>query len=246
MIKLKPYSAFREITFSADGFLLKGTLHLPKVNHPPVVIGSHGLLSTSKSPKQLELSRQCNANNIAYFRFDHRGCGESEGKFQDVTSLNARKNDLLSAIKTIKLNPKTGSQIGVFGSSLGGAAGLAAASIADVKALVVFAAPLRIDKTIDFDGFPKESAYAVNGKVDLQFDISNDLTGISNILIFHGDADSVVPFSNALEIYDKVCEPKKLIRQKNGDHMMSHIAHQKIFIKKTVKWFKTAFKRSSI
>ncbi len=241
MIKLNSYTACREITFSSDGFRLKGTLHLPEVNHPPVVIGSHGLISSSKSPKQLELARQCNANNIAYFRFDHRGCGESEGKFHDAASLNARKNDLLSAIKTIKLNNKTGNQIGVFGSSMGGAAGLTAAPLADIKALVVFAAPLRINKTIDFDELPTESAYAFNGKVDLQFDISSDLTGISNILIFHGDADQVVPFSNALEIYDKVCEPKKLIRQKNGDHMMSHIAHQKAFITETVKWFKGTF-----
>ena len=241
MIKLNTYSACRKITFSADGFLLRGTLHLPKVSHPPVVIGSHGLISSSKSPKQLELARQCNANNIAYFRFDHRGCGESEGKFQNVTSLKARKNDILSAIKMIQLNPETGNQIGIFGSSMGGAAGLAAASSADVKALVVFAAPLRIDKTIDFDELPAEPAHAVNGKIDLQFDISSNLTGLSNILIFHGDTDQVVSFSNALEIYDKTCEPKKLIRQKNGDHMMSHIAHQKIFIEKTVRWFKTAF-----
>jgi len=35
----------KSITFSSNGFTLKGTLHLPAAEHPPVVVGSHGLFS---------------------------------------------------------------------------------------------------------------------------------------------------------------------------------------------------------
>ena len=92
------------INFESDGFLLKGMLHLPEADLPPIVIGSHGLLSNSYSPKQITLARECNANGIAYFRFDHRGCGQSNGVFNEVTSLEGRRNDLICAIKTKILN----------------------------------------------------------------------------------------------------------------------------------------------
>ena len=104
----------KEITFLSDGFELHGTLHLPAAERPPVVIGSHGLLSSSSSPKQIALARACTAAGIAYFRFDHRGRGKSEGVFKKVTSIEARCADLLCAIKCIQSRADTGSKLGLF------------------------------------------------------------------------------------------------------------------------------------
>ena len=75
-------------------------------------------------------------------------------------------------------------------------------------------------------------------EIKLSFDISGKLPGINNILIFHGDADQVVPFSNALEVYEKAGDTKKLIIQENGDHLMSNKAHQEEFIREAGLWFK--------
>ena len=58
-----------EVTFSSNDYRLKGVPHLPSIKSPPVVIGSHGLLSNRDSPKQIELAHRCNANGIAYFRY---------------------------------------------------------------------------------------------------------------------------------------------------------------------------------
>ncbi len=55
--------------------------------------------------------------------------------------------------------------------------------------------------------------------------------------MFHGDADKVVPPSNAYEIFSKVAEPKKLIVQKTGDHPMTNPVHQADFIKQSVGWY---------
>ena len=104
------------ITFSSNGFRLKGMLHLPETDLPPVVIGSHGLLSNSYSPKQIALARECNAHGIAYFRFDHRGCGQSDGVFNEITSLTGRRDDLISAVNAIKMRKYIGKRIGLFGS----------------------------------------------------------------------------------------------------------------------------------
>ncbi|MGD9017875.1 MAG: damage-inducible protein CinA, partial [Desulfobacterales bacterium] len=79
-----------EIAFPADGHRLMGVLHLPAGDPVGTVIGSHGLFSSGASPKQLELAHWCNRSRMAYFRFDHRGCGSSSGDFDTVTSLAGR------------------------------------------------------------------------------------------------------------------------------------------------------------
>jgi len=228
-------SICKKISFLSDNFLLRGILHIPTVRNGPVVIGSHGLLSSGNSPKQIELARRCNNFGIAFFRFDHRGCGKSQGVFKEVTSLDGRRTDILSAIETIRDQGYIGSRIGLFGSSMGGAACISAAGSTKIDSMVVSAAPLRsrmIKRPV------KKEAKEEYDEIQLSFDISGKLSGISNILIFHGDADQVVPFSNALEVYEKAGDTKKLIMQENGDHLMSNKAHQEEFIHEAGLWFK--------
>ncbi len=228
------------ITFTSNGFLLRGTVHLPEAELPPVVIGSHGLLSSGESPKQIALARECNTHGIAYFRFDHRGCGQSEGVFDEVTSLETRCNDLISATKTIQLRKDMGKRIGLFGSSMGGAVCLAVAAVLDIKALVTYASPVRstsvntaLKKSDD-----AESVKSLTDQKHLVWDISSTLKRLHHIFILHGDSDVLVPPSNAHEIYTKSVNPKKLIIQKGGDHRMSNKKHQEDFVRQAALWFK--------
>ena len=136
-----------EIRFDSDDLVLCGTLHLPANDHPPIIIGSHGLYSNRNSPKQIALARACNALEMAYFRFDHRGCGSSQGEFEQVTSLANRCTDLKMAVAAIKNRPEIGPGIGLFGSSMGGTVCLSTAAMIEANTVVTFAAPLcsRID-----------------------------------------------------------------------------------------------------
>lgn len=228
------------VSFFSQGLRISGYLHLPKEKKPPVVIGSHGLFSSGNSPKQIALATKCSDIGLAYLRFDHRGCGKSEGGFQEVTSLAGRVADLSEALKTIREHPETGDKTAIFGSSMGGTTGLAMALDHEVQAIVTVAAPLRSDpilragrKTGDLRGLPL-SFY----EKQLCFDISDNLSGISNILIFHGDSDETVPVADARELYAKVSHPKKLIIQEGGDHSMSSLFHQIHFMKATTEWFR--------
>jgi alpha-beta hydrolase superfamily lysophospholipase len=232
-------SIIEDISFLSDGFKLKGYLHLPSTDRPPVVIGSHGLYSSSSSPKQIALADQCNRFGIAYFRFDHRGCGNSEGKFEEVTSLEARCRDLADAVAVITGRSDTGDRFGLFGSSMGGAVCLSVASELGADTLVTFAAPIR-SRILENELPLSENSDTPGIFLDTQkrrFDISDRLPVICNILVFHGEADDVVPVSHAEEIYSFVKPPKKLIKQKQGDHPMSNEAHQKTFIKEASLWF---------
>jgi alpha-beta hydrolase superfamily lysophospholipase len=235
-MKLKPLC--RKISFLSDGYLLAGTLHIPAGDRPPVVIGSHGLLSSSDSPKQLALAEGCNRNGIAYFRFDHRGCGTSQGYFPEVTSLQSRAADLRSALGVIRSRPELGERIGLFGSSMGGATCLAVAGEAAVDVVVTYAAPVRgghIRRTRTGNNDDGGISPLPNG-FSLQFDLTDKLSEIHNLLILHGDADSVVPFSDAEQIYRLAGEPKRLIRLEQGDHPMSRKDHQKLFARETLQW----------
>ncbi|MBU1697599.1 MAG: lysophospholipase, partial [Proteobacteria bacterium] len=108
------------IEFISREFSLKGILHLPGVKNPPLIVGSHGLEGSKESAKQKILSKLLVRNGIAFFRFDHRGCGESQGDFIKDTSLEKRTCDFINAVTHILSLKKTSQNLAVFGSSLGG------------------------------------------------------------------------------------------------------------------------------
>jgi alpha-beta hydrolase superfamily lysophospholipase len=234
-------SNVREISFFSDGLILKGTLHLPAFDRPPVVIGSHGLYSSQDSPKQIALARACNALGMAYFRFDHCGCGLSQGEFEQVTSLAARCTDLKKAVEAIKSRKETGHRIGLFGSSMGGTVCLSVAGELNINPIVTFAAPLR--SNIRDEQFKQTRNHKTPGifldanKSD--FDISENLAQVRNILILHGEKDETVPLSHAEEIHRLAGEPKRIVVQPNGDHRMSNETHQSEFIREASLWFKS-------
>jgi alpha-beta hydrolase superfamily lysophospholipase len=231
----------KELWFQADGLRLHGTLHLPAAPSPPVVIGCHGLAGTGDSPKQLAVAKACGDSGIAFFRFDHRGCGRSEGAFAAVTTLAGRCRDLLAAAEALRRTGELGSGLGLFGSSLGGTVVLACAERLHPGAVVTAAAPVR-SRGIRAPGHGPDAVERQLTAADpgsLSFDISDRIGGITDILVFHGDADQVVPFSSALEIHEKAGPPKEMIRLEGGDHLMSSPSHQRLFMERTAEWYCT-------
>ncbi len=230
----------RTVSFSSDNYQLRGILHLPlKAEKPPVVIGSHGLFSGKDSPKQIALAEKCNAEGIAYFRFDHRGCGDSEGNFKEVTGFEARCNDLISAIRTTREQDDLGDRIALFGSSLGGAVCLNVCRQMGISALVTLAAPLKSEPV--FRAMQKageETELEGFHPAALQFDLSKKVAEIKHILVFHGDSDKTVPPSDAHRLYQKCVLPKRIIMLRNGDHRLSSEENQKKFYLESVAWFR--------
>ncbi len=237
---------FQTMQFSVDGLRLVGSLHLPAARNPPVVIGCHGLLANRESPKQTRLAALCNAHGIAYFRFDHRGCGDSQGRFAEVTSLSARCRDLYQAMRLMETHPRTGPLLCLFGSSFGGAVALGVAARQSVPAIVTFAAP--IYSLPDLPEALQQLSNDVDSSPDLlenlKFDLRPCLAAVSNILIVHGDCDDVVRPAHAHELLARCSSPKKLQLQTGGDHPMSSPEHQRQFAASFIDWVSAAAKRS--
>ena len=243
MVKSKPTPIVEEILFSSDEFLLKGYLHRPALTRPPFVIGSHGLFSDKNSPKQTKLAQHCNQRNLAYFRFDHRGCGDSKAPLDVVTSLETRCTDLKAAAKMLKSRGDLGDHMGLFGSSMGGSVCLAVAHDLAALAIATWAAPLRSADLVSQHAETNGDANTPFKKHP--FDISSPLAGLQNILILHGDADEIVPLSHAQEMYERVGEPKKLLVFPQSDHRMRNPADQQTFFRETTLWFQAFLKHDA-
>lgn len=230
------------IYFDADGYQLAGTLHLPDIPEPPVVIGCHGLLANRNSQKQIALATACNQFGIAYFRFDHRGCGDSQGEFSNVTSLDARRQDLYHAVKTMQHHSDVGPLVTLFGSSFGGTVVLAHAAKHPSPGLITYAAPVNSTaihhaNIRDNNGAPPPSVLLTDA---LAFDIAPKLSLISNILICHSQGDETVPVGHAHHIYRMATSPKKIHVFEKGDHRMSNHRHQQQFETLFLQWLKAS------
>lgn len=234
------------LAFSSDGYRLQGTLHLPDVPHPNLIVGSHGLYSSGASPKQCELAGRCCQMGLAYFRFDHRGCGRSEGRFEKVTTLAGRRNDVVDAVAFLRKKFDLGPKLGLFGSSLGGATCLAAAGVLTPFRLVTLAAPVDSHSILTASTKHEAPVPPLFFKDAFQFDLRQNLGAIKGLLIIHGDDDEVIPPPHADIIFEHVGNPKKRLFVSGGDHRLSRRDHQRRFIRETLDWFKPLTKHSSV
>ncbi len=238
-----------EIEIKNHGACLKGMLHLPGTlpdgTLPPLVVGSHGLEGSMESAKQQTLARLLPRHGIAFFRFDHRGCGSSDGDFLTDTDIGIRTSDFLAAVTQVLGLGKTTRVLGVFGSSMGGATCISAwPSLEnmnlDLRCGIFCAAPVQIspDHPLSVSVNEKDKALPLEFfENHLIFNLESNLEKLHHVLVFHGDADEVVPVSNAHRIMNAAGQPARLIIQANGDHQMSNPLDQQEFEREALEWF---------
>ena len=240
MASPQPQSSFEQQPFplACDDLRLSAVLHLPPTDDPPVVIGSHGLYSNGDSPKQIALAERLNATGIAFLRLDHRGCGQSDGRFEAVTRLDGRVRDLMAAVRALEHRQESPLRLGLFGSSFGGSTCLAAAVQARPARVVTLAAP--IDSRSLITAARRKSADPLPPLLisqAFQFDLSDKLDGVHDLLVIHGEHDDVVPLEHGRRIYRAARKPKQLIVNPGGDHRVTNPEHQRTFVDACQRWF---------
>jgi len=226
------------VVFESDGFRLEGVLHRPVTHSSFLVIGSHGLLGNGDSPKQIDLAYHLNSAGISFFRFDHRGCGTSQGDFEEGASLNSRVCDLRAAAECLGRQAGFVAQMGLFGSSLGGTACLAAAEYLAPRCMVTLAAPVDSRALHAANRLaPEEARLSTQLMARLDFDLRCRLGAIGHLLIVHGEQDGVVPVDHARTLYARCREPKKLLVLPQADHRIARAEHRQQFVQAAGKWF---------
>lgn len=107
-----------EIVKTKDGLNLFLTKDMPQTKPKAILVISHGL--ASHSGVFGDMAKQMNANDIAVYRFDHRGHGKSDGRDKiHINSYFEMADDLdMMIAKAKRENPNT--PIFVLGHSMGG------------------------------------------------------------------------------------------------------------------------------
>jgi len=221
-----------KVVLEVDKLKIVGVLHRIQKQNAPIVVMCHGMLSTKDSEKYLEITDILTKSGINVFRFDFRGCGESEGIFTDST-VTARLRDLEAVLQYVH---DMFEDVALLGSSLGGTLSILAASkFKFVKAIVTWAAPLFLKEIL----MPLKEVIPMKFIKDLEnVNIIEAAKEISHILVIHGDQDEIVPIRHAHTLFKLAKEPKELKIIKGGDHRFTDPELRKIAINESLEWFK--------
>lgn len=224
----------------------------------PVVVVVHGLTGQrlGKSYHLVEFGRQLAARGIACVRFDQRGCGESTGRFQDVTLPRMAQDTM--AIRSWLLNQPWANttRLGYVGVSLGALPVVAADAVHESQGVALWApvydmprvfgltAKTGLRGILEGQGWvPYRGLKIGKNFVDSVGDIDTAALlaqGMSPLLVFHAKADDVVPFAEG-EAYVERCREIsrlcELIPFASGDHDFADFHDRQRLLEMTVEFF---------
>ncbi len=174
-------------------------------------------------------------------RFDFSGCGESGHRPGPL--LNARLKDLHGVLDYVLEQPWADGTMGLIGSSMGGYLALICAGLQayPIKAAACWATPFSLygvqaslqsseparQKLCGFEGFGSPMSLS-------------DLSPVSGLMVVHGQQDETVPWEDAMRIYEKLGEPKRLLLLEHGDHRLTDPMCRQLAIDASVDWLREA------
>lgn len=220
------------------------------------VISCHGMLSDKGGMKHQRLADELSARGLATLRFDFAGRGESQGSLYELSYSN-EVEDLDAAIDF--LARRGVERIGLFGSSMGGAVALLAAShderVAAVATLAAVGHPAELAER-----YPEHVAsWQERGYIETSagrlgrgfFDDALERDVISAVrvlhiplLVVHGSEDTVVSPSDALDIAS-AARRVALDMVEGADHRFSDPVHLRPTMQRVADFLSTALRDES-
>lgn len=195
-----------------------------------VLLICHGLPYEPGSVVEKGYSNLANffaSRNIPSLIFDFSGTGLSEGVF----SLKAWVEDIINIAKHFD-------RVSILGYSMGGAVAVRAAlELKNLEKLVIAASPCCADtfgenilRMIYENARIKNLLRGIGGFEEFRNSFLNEFMEIEPVkwiekveapkLIIHGREDDIVPFENAIRLYELAKKPKTFIELKKGDHFL--------------------------
>ena len=203
------------------------------------IIFIHGLNSDMNGKKALTVEKYARKHKLNFVRFDCRGHGNSDGKFEDFT-ISDWKKDLLDIIDNLTRGPQI-----LIGSSMGGwlmmiaaiarpsrikgMIGLAAAP--DCSENLYYNLTIKNKKEIKNKGLTKYSSFGFSYFIRKNFFIDARKNKVLNkpyrynkpLILIHGLKDNVVSSKVPKQILKKVTSKKiQIFLLKDSDHRLSN------------------------
>lgn len=228
----------------------------------PVVVVVHGLTGQrlGKSYHLVELGRRLAAEGIACVRFDQRGCGESTGRFQELTL--PRMAEDVAVIRAWLVNQTWAdtTRMGYVGLSLGalptvavdaahGSQGIALwAPVYDMPRVFSLTAKTGLRGILDGQGWIPYRGLRV-GKAFVQHVGAIDTPallakGMSPLLVFHSKSDQVVDFAESQSYVDRCRETNRLcelVPFATADHDFGEYPDRQLLLDRTIEFFRNRF-----
>lgn len=256
------------IKFFNQGQALFGILHKPVERPFPLVLCCHGFGGNKSGKNRLwvmfaeELLRQ----GVGTFRFDFRGCGDSEGLFSQMT-IESCVSDALVALQCMEEHPEVdNSALGIAGTSLGAAiAVLTACQAQKFQSMSLWAAVANaLQWKSQWEHFAKiQDAYEADPFLEgeekgacreffqqfLHMRPDKSLQDLKKVplLHIHGEKDEVVNLSHA-EFYQKYRQEAlaetKFMTLASADHSFTDSLSRSILLQETAEWFKNSLQKS--
>lgn len=249
---------------SYSGERIASMVHLPPGSGPhPAVLIMHGFTGDKVSNHFLlvKTARALAQRGFVAMRFDFRGSGESEGRFQDVT-IPGEIEDALYVFRWLAEQSYVDEQrMAVLGLSLGGCvAAHVAAADPRVQALVLWAAvadPLGLFQELSQSTpLPPPLGWQPDGTLDIggwlvgqPFLLSlpevKPLAALSSYhgpaLIVHGTKDPTVPPQHAEMFAQTLGDRATLVWVEGADHTFNAHVWERFVIQTTCRWLEDRF-----
>jgi len=204
----------------------------------PGIIFIHGLNSDMNGKKAITVEKYARKNKLNFVRFDCRGHGNSDGRFEDFT-ISDWKKDLLNIIDNLTRDPQI-----LIGSSMGGWLMMLAARSrpTKIKGMIGLAAApdfgdnlyrnlsLKNKKEIKTKGITKYSSFGFSYYIRKNFFIDARKNKVldksyrysKTLILIHGLQDDAVSSEVPKKILRKVTSKKiQIFLLKNSDHRLS-------------------------
>ncbi len=220
-----------------DGQLIRGVYR--NTGKGPIGVFLHGLLSDADGTKSMHFWNEAIRMNRSWIRFDMRGHGKSDGRFEEFKISRALEDTSL-VLSRFPDRPKV-----LVGSSMGGwtAAQVALDVTMNIAGIVILAPAFGFIHRI-YDGMSPEEQQVWKDKQIMRFespameeDFSLSYEAVTDsrlnnpfavpvnynhpVHIFHGSLDDVVPVKQSLEFKNHASSHVELNIIEGGDHRLT-------------------------
>lgn len=231
----------REVEFKVGKDTLRGSLFIPSGKGPfPGVVFYHGRGSTRA--RYLPMAETLAQKGFMALAFDFRGCGESDGKFEDQ-SHEMGIEDAGASLKFLLSQNVDKKKIGIQGTSFGGyVTGMVLKDYDFIKSVVLRVPAAYSDNDLQLtpETFPKY-VYFQNRKKWIDSSAYSGLKKFrGSLLVIESEKDELLPSEEVQKYYNvaKSTVKRKLFIHKNAEHSLSDNPKElREFYKITVNWF---------
>lgn len=226
------------VEFKVGKEVLKGTLFIPSGKGPfPGVVFYHG--RGSNRARYLPMAKELAKNGIMVFAFDFRGCGESDGRFEEQTHKMGIE-DAVAALEFLLTQNIDKTRIGLCGSSFGGyVIGMILSKYPFVKSILLRSPAAYSDKFLLTTG-DRENDFFENGENWKDSKVYKHMRNFRGaVMVLKCESDELLPEKLVDKYYQEAvsASQKELNSLKGANHSLTNPTYLEEFYRKTYDWF---------